>query len=251
MNIVQSYECLNSCIVNAINYFGITLSSSDIFFLGNGLQIKYDNSDTPNIGAYLYESNFDFLDRYNYKYKHSYSNSFDSKRLIDDVLLKKKIISIKVSSTFLTYNRVFSQTSDSSHFVNIIGQDENNYYIVDGYVPTLVPSVFEGYVSKEEILRAWSAKNYEYVYIEEYKDISNVKDEANKCFFDSIDYYIYESKSTGIYSFLSMVDDIKKYIQEPNFRQIMLDINYKIKIYGYLTSKYYILEKIKENKNIN
>lgn len=245
MDVIQGYECLNSCITNCFNYYGIPISSSDIFFIGKGLQITYENINEPNIGAYLYESNFEFLKKYNISYIHSNSNKALN-LIINSINIGKPII-IKVSSTYLTYNRVFKQTDNSTHYIIVENMDNDNFLIIDGFVPTVVPSRFRGYVKKEEILQAWEAKNYEYILINEYKEIPNIKNDSLKMFKKLIKIYLKESDEMGLYTLRKLVIDLKIYVEANNFRQMMLDINYKIKIYGYLTSKYYILEKIKEN----
>lgn len=158
------------------------------------------------------------------------------------------LICIKVSSTFLTYNRVFKQAENSSHFIIVEKIKDDKFKIIDGFVPTLIPSTFEGEVNVEEILNAWEGKNFEYIVIKEYKKEKNYKLEAINKFYFMKNQYIIKDEKTGVYSFFTLIKDLENYILKNDFKQLILDLNYIIKIYGFLTSKYYILEKI-EDKN--
>lgn len=61
---------------------------------------------------------------------------------------------------------MFRQSNHSTHYVIVDSEIQGKYHIIDCYVPTREPSVFEGYISKEEILRAWKNKEYEYIVME-------------------------------------------------------------------------------------
>lgn len=251
---IQGHECLSSCISNYFYNNGLALTGSDIFFLGDGFHITYQNNDNMVIGADLYNANYTFCDRYHVTIQHEKCLSKESaKNLLKQSILEERKICIKVSSECLKYNKVFKQASGSPHFINVIGIKEQELYISDGYVPTYVPSAFEGWVFAEHIMEAWKRMQYEYVILDDNFDNLSAEllesEVKNKIQFGIYE-YLNESMVEGeLYigekAVLHLLEDLEKVFDEnKEVGKLVYNINYQLKIYGFITSKQMLLEKL-------
>ena len=232
----QGYECLNSCICNYLKIWGFTLDSSVIFFCGSGFKIGFNNSDKLHISANVFQSNFDFMKRYNIRYSYTQiDKSFDIKKNIIKMIDEGRFFCIKVSSSYLKYNRVFSQ-NESLHYIDIVDYDpyNNKLLIIDGFVPTVVPSTFFGWVDMDDLLLGWEKSRYDY--IEFFKPMHLE--------FEQINDYLFKSYKVdgGVYGYKAFLTLLKELIERPveDLTKLALDINYQIRIHGLIASRYYL-----------
>lgn len=246
----QSYECLNSCISGYMYNCGIKIAPEDIFFIGKGYNLTVTDEGMPTIGAELYESNFRFLDYCNVKYVSSHLNEdMDAKEFIRKCINNGDMLSVMVSSELLTHNRVFVQTEGSPHYLNILAENENEYLIADGYVPTIDPTTFIGYVEKESIIAAFKKLGFRY-FIGECnsfsKDLVEIQNDANNSFKEYIKDFIAQDVGKNL---LEQVFDYvhNLFVTQADkevMRETVVSINYHLKIYGFITIKQYALNKI-------
>ncbi len=257
-NTVQSFDCINACVLNYLQYYNKPILGSDIFFVGGGFAISYEKNQKLYIGSKVYKTNFVFLDKMNIKYERDNSQDGNSAlKLIEHCIKNEKCICIRVASEVLEHSPVFKQTEGSSHYINIIGKNEINsrFYISDGYVPTYNPSIFEGWADCKEIMEAWNRMDYEYIVfdIDNIKiDISNIQRMAHKNLKLNLINYLYPNdtncncKLFGEYAVKILFQDIQAMFESRDISNIIMDINYQLKIFGFLTSKKFILEKIRK-----
>lgn len=244
-NTILGYECLNACLANYMNFYNLDVSTSDIFFGGDGFNISVKNDFYFELESNLYLSNFNFLDNFNFNYSYGkcVENPIDFLR---NSILGNKAISLKVSSEFLTYNRVFKQTKNATHFINAIGleEDKNKIYISDGFVPTKVPTIYQGWVNLDDILRGWEEKKYEVLCMRNFNDsIKCSREQILLKVKEGITRYLYENK---------IIDKMLKYIRHEFYKkndisQVILKCNYELKIYGFISSKRFLLSWVDKN----
>jgi len=250
---IQGYECLNSCITNYFNYYRIPVLGSDIFFGGKGFEISYRLIPKPTIGSRLYESNFKFMEKMMISYEHSKcKNNIDAICFLEKCIINEICVAIKVSTEYLEYNSVFKQTQGSQHYLNVIGIDNEKikFYISDGYVPTYRPTVFQGWVDASRIMLSWSSMSYEYVIVpisDVHINIPAIKNITNINVRCGIENYLATNSHQDIVygesSILKLIEDLKLRFEKSNdLRKAIIDINYQLKIYGFITSKIYLYE---------
>ncbi len=133
MQPMQGHECLSACLGNIFNLFYSNVSGDKIIIAGNGIDVRYDMTskivDTP-----MYKANFVFLDQYNINYTHNcINNQNQTKEFLDNVLERKQFIVLKLDASFLSHSRVFNQTSNASHFLNILGKEDSMYQLSSRY----------------------------------------------------------------------------------------------------------------------
>ena len=247
---IQSYECLNSCITGYSNYNGFNVCCDDVFFIGDGFDISIIKKDIPTIGARLYESNFDFMDNVGIKYViDKFACREEAESFLDNAVKEEKTLSIKVSSELLEHSRVFRQTENSPHYLNIIGMSESKLYIADGYVPTSDPTSYDGLVDKNAIIEAWQKMEFRYI-LTDYDNVSKsltcVKEIANKKLIKQLsDYIANDVEKMVIGELLNYLENCIKCNKDNKLvKDTFIKVNYQLKIYGYITSKRYIYEKI-------
>lgn len=239
--LVQGYECLSACLGYYFSADYPEITGSDICIYGGALNVSYQ-PETHVLATPMYDSNYVFLDENKIAYTHDYLNPKDAETFVSKCVNGKRRLILKVCSELLSYNRVFKQAEHSTHFINIVGETQNQYRVVDCYVPTREPSVFDGYVDKEEIISAWQGKNFEYIVLDEIRlESGKVCEKVNKSIVNFIQGYCGLSPALDVETGEQAVMRLLRYIEErmetPEFRNITLEINYELKIYGFLSSK--------------
>lgn len=247
--LVQGYECLSSCLGYYINQSFPAISGSEICLYGGAFFVSFDEQShvfsTP-----IYESNFVFLEKNGIPYKHGFVNDNDPDGFVSKSLAAGENLIFKVSADCLMYDRVFRQADNSTHYICITGEDENNYHVVDCYVPSRIPSCFSGSVSKSEILSAWEGKGYEYILLGT-PDLNS--DQVLCCIKKNIKRSIgtycglveHTSDCRGEKEIFKLLDYIAKIMDEPDFRNATLYINYQLKIYGFISTKIMLSQFLK------
>lgn len=258
---IASYECMNACIVNHMRQAGVNVSGSDIYFAGAGYPITYRKGSLTRISSEGYEANFRFLDEYHIAYQ--FGRVSPEKETLLTCLSKPYTVTIRMVSDFLTYDRVFSQTSGASHFVNILAYDKarGQFFIVDGDVPSAKTGCFSGWIDEADILAGWRIKQGELLQM----DISNgsvmtdlcrkVRDKANQNVKQGIEMYLtgkvnpFWKEATGEQAILCMAKQLGKYVKKGDFNMLAHDANFRLRVDGFLGMKNFLLEKLIEQEN--
>lgn len=244
---MQGYECLNSCLTNYLNIWGIHVDPSIIYFCGEGFNIKFIKSNNLHIITTSHKSNFDFMRKYGITFDKIKENSEKSKSQLIRMLEDNHSISLKVLSSSLNYNRVFSQ-NDSIHFINAIGisSDKNKVFVVDGYVPTLKPSTFSGWVDIDDIVQAWSRAEGEYIEFQkpEMMNLEVIYSDYISALKNQLGSYISKTGSSDglFYGYLALIELFHELTNCPSkqMAEVTRDINYQIRIQGVIASRYFI-----------
>lgn len=248
----QGYECLNGCLCNYLKIWGTPLDTSLICFGGSGFKMGFKKAEKLYIAASVFESDFDFMKRYNIDYVHTeLEDKTDIKNTIIKWVDEGRYFSIKLCSSFLKYHRVFSQ-NDSRHFISIVDYDlENNkFLIIDGFVPTTVPSTFFGWVDMEDILLGWAESDYDYVefFKPDNLDVQKIKSDFKASVIHQLKEYLNKSEEIdgivyGYKSFLRLFNELLE-TPEDKIYDVALDINYQIRIQGLIASRYYLRDAV-------
>lgn len=249
----QGYECLSACISNYLRWKNITISASDIFFLGNGFSLFYEN-DTERILSDMYMSNYSFMNDYHINYEsRNADDEKEAKNILRDSILNEDMIMIKVAAEGLKYNRIYQQAGDSQHFLNIIGWNDLDVYVSDGFVPTRKFSIYEGWVEQKNILEAWKKKNFDYYvinYLELPGDDIDVYKEVKQMIISSIlEYVDVFEKNTTIYGYSAMIhvmDNLREKLLDKDYplSERTLYLNHQLRVYGFLSAKKMLLEEM-------
>lgn len=253
---IKGYECLNACICNYLSLWGYPLDTSVVFFCGHGFKIKYlNNSDEWKISATVFKSDFEFMKRYNIGFCHSYGTDAavidEMKNKLIKMVEEGRYISIKVSSNHLKYNRVFSQ-NDSLHYINVVGYDqaENKLLVIDGFVPTMVPSTFFGWVDLNDILEGWSKIQFDYIEFAKPDglDYVKIKSDFKSDIIEQLNSYISENKTCdkavyGYQALLALFHEIE-HCSSDQVATVTRDINYQIRVHGMIGSRYFLMNAV-------
>lgn len=244
----QGYECLSACLSNCFNQKKIKITGSDIFLLGDGCNVLYRQKDME-IGTDIYIANYNFMNFLGLKYINDTCDN-EQKYFLSQCVKNRYGLCIKVGSKYLEYNRVFSQSDNSPHFINILDVNDDRVLICDGYVPEREATTFSGWLDLEKIVQAWKSMNYEYVLL---KDVSmvrtnNIKSVVLEKMQRSINAYIKGGKDAELYygkdAILQLNRDIKKVFESSDAKEKVKNINYQLKIYGFISSKIMLLDSI-------
>lgn len=241
---VLSYECLNASVIGYLKYYGLEILPSDIFFSGDGLnyEISVEN-DVSVISTDMYGSNFRFLDKYGISYKKDIFAANDAEDVLKQCVRNEIAVSIPVRSDFLKHSRVFSQTENSTHYLNIIGMQGNDFIIADGYVPEQNAAVFIGPMGIYDLLNAWRERGYAYLIIDKPPAITcNIHSDAVISRNKSLD-QIFELRM-DIAVFKDMIEEFKKHFESDCTASVAENVNYRLKIYGWISSKHYMYESL-------
>lgn len=249
--VIQSYECLNACVTNFMKILGREDKPSTVFFGGEGFKFKYrKDGDRYALLSDMYKANFKYMDRIGLQYNHElYSNSSKALEFVGKGVIEGRCFALKVQSDSLKYNRVYSQTI-AQHYINIIDycQEKQEFYILDGDVPTTIPSCFCGWVDANSIIEGWRKTNCEYIEFVKSENLSTLSNDEMKESIKSqlIEYINSPNEDKGVSAIFKYFNEINL-CEDSQLSKLALDINYNIKIEGIWASRYYLLEFLSEN----
>lgn len=250
---LQSYECLNACLVGYLNYLGLKIKGFDLFFGGDGCDISFYEDNGLHIGAPIYEANFNFLDKWGIPYEHKRGLEPEEAMVrLRSAVESEECISIRVTSELLKHSPVFRQTSGAPHYLNILGLDEERkmVYISDGYVPAYHPEIYEGWVELDDIFTGWQSMRFDYIIISKVEwNKREITEYSAESFRKSIQLYLKPGlKNYGISSVIEMLLAVENIYEDCNIRMVAFDMNYQLKTYGFLTVKKFIYECLQYQK---
>lgn len=261
MNIVKSFECMNACITNHMKQAGIDISGSDIFFGGGGYPITYKKGSLTHISSKGYEANFRFLDECGISYR--FGRVYPTKEALLERLQEPYTVTVRMVSDFLTYDRVFSQTSGASHFINVLkySKEKRQFFIVDGDIPSAKTSCFSGWVDEEDIICGWKEQRGEILqldltaHLQKTESRKWVRERANKNVRQGLELYLKGKKKvlsgqvTGEKAICCMIQQLGKYVERQEFNLLVVDANFRLHVNGFLGMKNFLLEKLNEQSS--
>ena len=253
----QGHECLSSCLGSLLGFYNQDIKPNRIIMLGDGFKIWFDPNQKV-ISSDMYGANYRFLDTYSVAYeKNSFfdnsANEYDAiDREIIKILDEGKIPIVRLISKGLTYNRVFSQAENAIHYICIVGYEDSDYYICDAYVPTKKPTVYEGKVNKGEIIDGIIKAKGKKVVLDDPSIVNrlNIEQAIIQKIKEAVFDYIQGGENDGIYY---GKDAALKFFEmfanngENNTRDEILEYNFQLKIYGFLSLKEMLYEEVDNN----
>lgn len=142
----QGYNCILGNVYNSMKYYHIDISEQDIFFWNSPF---YSDKYMRKVFERFYEDRGD-----------STWTEFAAKGLSEG-----KPVLISIDQKVIPYVKYDMGDDSIRHYVNIIGidLDEHKIYVSDSYVPTQIPSTYEGWMdcgklTDLEIENSWCIK---------------------------------------------------------------------------------------------
>lgn len=142
----QGYNCILGNVSNSMKYYHIDVSEQDIFFWNSPF---YSDKYMRKVFERFYEDRGD-----------STWTEFAAKGLSEG-----KPVLISIDQKVIPYVKYDMGDDSIRHYVNIIGIDlhEHKIYVSDSYVPTQIPSTYEGWMdcgklTDLEIENSWCIK---------------------------------------------------------------------------------------------
>lgn len=163
---IPGSDCVLSCINNYMNYVLGRSIEKEIFLLGNGFTHDYDRRQGL-LCTGLARSSFRFMDRMGVKYVKKYARSArQARKKLHALIENEELVSINVWSRDMSYNKVFMRSLGAPHYINIIGVDEKDFIVSDGYCMSDQGEVYQCRVPQKKVLRSWEMMDYRYVVVD-------------------------------------------------------------------------------------
>jgi len=171
------------------------------------------------------------------------------KDFLISAIKSEKNIMILLDTSKLSYNKVFTRNEATGHFVNVIGYRNNQVYISDGYVPTRVLSIFEGWISIEALLDIWSVYGYYYIEIAitDIEEVNKIISNQNMISTIKLDLQHYLNggvdNNTGLYHGISAIHNFQRYLEYvlkhegKELEKFLYRLVYNFKIKGFFIGK--------------
>lgn len=254
---IQGNECLNACIGSYLNYTGSKINGNAIFWAGGGFHLFEVPEGEYGLLTDVQGAQRCFLDKHKIPYViDDFRDQPDiAKEFLKEAIYSEKMIILETTANNLTYSTAFSGTDEGKHYINVIGisEDESQLYISDGLVPQVCPTTFEGWLSFDTIFKAWENSDFVYNIFQGVENIKydEVMDEAVSQFYLSLSIYL--DKETALREKLGFGEEIVYnmfnclFCEEKPFsdKTIMIkQMNYKMKAYGFIFSKYFIVDQL-------
>lgn len=261
----QGSECLLACFHNVIKYYGIDVDESEIFILGEGLRTKYTGitriKSNVAISSHVNSSVLKFCSDYHIQqiFKQAINDSYSENDMI--YYLSRNIpVTVKVDPGYLKYSPVYTKGYGLTHFINIVGYESKDDLVLvsDGYVPSSPPSTYHRWYSYSTIKESRRIKGNTFfafsldigkVDSSTYKKIEDMtRMGIKKNLEDYLNGVIVGEEYYGIKAINKFSDDILHSMElfSNDFSEVMFRLNYVMKIYGLVTSKYLLFKAFKK-----
>lgn len=249
---VQGYECLNASFVNFLNYKGLSITGGEICFLGGGFLIQ--RKEGIGVVSNLYNSYFNALNYFGVKYQQKKELNKEPLEFIKIHIDQGEMLCVNVNAKYLGYHTIFQQAeTDSPHFINVIGYDEQkqSIKISDGFVPTLIPSLYQGWIPILSFMRGWNDKKFEHFCLkkEEKKiDWNEVQLIKLQNLIHSTYRYLDSSKMSldhEVYGENAIIKSFQYLLEKTtNVKEEIFKFNYQLRINGFFSIKRFTLQAL-------
>lgn len=234
---------------------------SDIYFAGNSFDISYTKG-SYQIKSAQNQGNFNFIRTFlTESERDNIIETYDGemKAFLYEKLSQHSRLMLRVSSSNLPYNKAFDQKKIVSHFINVIGynQETDEIKISDGCAPITGGGCYEGWIDSDTIIENWQLMNGEYIELRyDTLDCVKIKEQARRNLKKNLEKYIRVDraflKSTihGHQAIFRLFQDIQASMQAgaPQTLEIVSALNKQLRIEGYLSAKDFVLEKMQESQ---
>ena len=131
---LQGCNCILGNVCNAMNYLHVAITEQDLFFWLSPFE---GDRDLPDVFEKLYEE----------------KGKCGWKEFVTKSLSEGHPIMVSINPNVLPYMKVKFGGPSTKHYINIIGIDEEKkqLYVSDCYIPTYIPSKFEGWIDYSKI----------------------------------------------------------------------------------------------------
>lgn len=255
MDVRRGFECLSSCIANRFSCLEIPVQESDIFLCGGGYRIRYSGDiHRIEIGADAYRAAFRFLDKYKVEYQYGRYSGADTS-LLCRLLQRYGMLLVRTVGA-RSYHKVFEGIA-SPHWILVTGQKNGVCMVVDAAIPDVRESVFCGEMPADELVDIWGNMDYEYMIVDSYQPslmgrIEEIREQAQNEWLDGMVRYFHPKKhwfsvkKEGCESVISLLSDyIELAPQDKNLAMTLVqEINDKVRMGGVISYKKAILQKM-------
>lgn len=265
----QGSDCLISCLYNYLRNHEFLIMESDIFLLGQGWRLSYIKKINGEIidlqiQSEVMESVKRFCDRVKimliYDNYDNCDDAFDN--LLSNVSNNIPVIAC-VDPGYLKYNSVLRDAYGISHYIIVTKVCQEFVCISDGYVSSVPATIFQGKIDAGEFKKAWGSKHYRSIRIDE-ESLGYLRENFS---FEVNDSTIIDAIKSGIIQFLQggingdyymgvdalyqikndLNDLYSNYHNAPEaYKKILLELNNHIRIWGLLTSRVLIRNKLSD-----
>ena len=232
---------------------------SDIYFAGNSFDISYTKG-SYQIKSAQNQGNFNFIRTFlTESERENIIETYDGemKAFLYEKLSQHCRLMLRVSSSNLPYNKAFDPKKIVSHFINVIGynQETDEIKISDGCAPITGGGCYEGWIDTDTIIENWQLMNGEYIELRyDTLDCSSIQKQARANMKKEIERYLrtdkafFKSTIHGHQGILRLFQDTQAIMQagEPHTLEIVSALNKQLRIEGYLSAKGFLLEKMQE-----
>lgn len=208
---LQGHNCILGNVYNIINYYHINITEADLFFWFcpfDGDKNLYE----------VFEKLYEDKDECNWK-------EYVIKSLKDG-----QPVMISVNPKVLPYIKVEVGDPSLKHYINIIGIDENRkqLYVSDSYVPTYIPSTYEGWVdysgmSDSDIGNCWRLKSKILFYLQNDCRKADIKNYTRTLIIKRLSEFLKDTNNknySGIEELHTLSGIVKKNIEDENYGEI-------------------------------
>lgn len=248
---IQSHECLSSCIGNILHKKYPSITGNEIIINGRGFRVLY-REQPVQLMTEMFGANFIFMKKYGIGFEScKLANGDEPEKHLNNLLADGLNVILKVNANTLVHNRIYKQVDEAPHYINVIGEKNNKYEIIDGYVPTMEASSFKGEIEKKVLFEAWKQYgNRAYIVYDNFSlDEELIFRETMIELYNSINnYYNSRKKKELVYgeaAILKFIDSVRFGISREEAKML----NYQLKIWGFLSVKQMIIELL-SNQNI-
>lgn len=253
--------CLIGCVQNYLKTNDCLIDECDILFQGNGFNLNYKKKENSiSLKSDFYKSILEFCSKNNICFKKKNCN--DKEEMLEiikgSLKHKKDLLILQVYANDLKYSKSFTNRSNISHAVNILGIKEEDFFISDAYVPTNPSTTFDGFVNADLLLNSNTKEKHKY-YILDNKSIETFQQNLEEKEMDellrieiieNLKKYINHDKCkddcSGAVALYNFISDFRDYLDlfADDYTKIVLETSEKFFSYGFFSIRNILIKAI-------
>lgn len=248
-------DCYLGSFSNLLNFYGINTTTAYLQLQYGGDICQYiRNSQSNSLKdiKLIHKLGYDIVKNFCTENKIDFCcKELGDKKVAEDYVYRrckeKKPFLILIGVNHLTYHPYYEKyTRENEHVITILDSTETELYIADCLIPVFPNyTSFEGWVPKEEILKAWENSNF---HIFDYF-LTGEKLQLRKVDFGKsiATYYENESLGNGFLSFIKDFENYDTYYSEEEQKKNLINVSYNFQFLGPFTFRNSI--KVLMNQN--
>jgi hypothetical protein len=209
--------------------------------------LKYLNKNNSKSELFAYLDYRNGLPQLGIGFAHGvmYGNNSEVKKKLISIIEDEQMLLLKVDTSKIHYDIVFSRNEQTFHSFNVIAYDCENdsFCISDSFIPAYEPFSKQLWITADELIMAWDNCR-EYGVVTFCDDRSSIVINTNEKVIKQLEWYLNGGHEDNVYygctAIRQLIVDFKKGVLDEWNIQNVIDFNFQLRVNGFYMGREYL-----------